>query len=125
RIFPALPGHWLDAAFRDLLTEGAFKVSAARRQGRTVWVRVTATRERALRLRDPFEGAAATTSGGAARREGDYFLAELSAGQTVELQLAGVPFDWTEAVRAVRESHPNILGLPRPFQPPAGQESSK
>ena len=125
RIFPALPGHWLEAAFRDLLTEGAFKVSAARRRGRTVWVRITATRDRSLRLRDPFEGAAAATSGGAVRREGDYYLAELSAGQTVELQLAGVPFDWPEAVRAVGESRPALLGLPRPFRPPAGLESVK
>ena len=125
RIFPAVPEHWREAAFRDLLTEGAFKVSAARQQGRTIWVRIAATRDRTLRLRDPFDGALATTSGGAVRREGDYYMAELGAGQSIELQLAGVPFDWPGAVRAIRESRPALLGLPRPFPPPAGPECSK
>ena len=125
RVFPAVPEHWREAAFRDLVTEGAFKVSAFRQQGRTVWVRITAARARTLRLRDPFEGAPAITSGGTVSRNGNFYTAELNAGQTIELQLAGIPFDWPGAVRAIRESHPARLGLPRPFRPPAGLECSK
>ena len=35
RVFPALPSAWQDIAFRDLRTEGAFLVSASRRNGLT------------------------------------------------------------------------------------------
>jgi hypothetical protein len=56
RVFPAVPDHWRDVAFRELLTEGAFRVSAIRRDGRSVWVRIRATVDRTLRLRDPFTG---------------------------------------------------------------------
>ena len=40
RVFPAVPGAWKDVAFHDLRAEGAFLVSALRRGGRTVLVRV-------------------------------------------------------------------------------------
>jgi len=40
RVFPAVPTTWKDAVFRDLRTEGAFLVSAVRRDGVTSWVRV-------------------------------------------------------------------------------------
>jgi alpha-L-fucosidase len=40
RVFPAVPGAWKDAAFDRLRTDGAFLVSAVRKDGRTAWVRV-------------------------------------------------------------------------------------
>ena len=40
RIFPAVPSEWQDVEFRDLRTEGAFLVSASRRNGVTEWVRI-------------------------------------------------------------------------------------
>lgn len=40
RIFPAMPSAWRDVTFRDLRTEGAFLVSAGRKDGRTEFVSV-------------------------------------------------------------------------------------
>ncbi|MCE5280043.1 MAG: glycoside hydrolase family 95-like protein [Planctomycetaceae bacterium] len=40
RIFPAVPPQWADAAFHDLLAEGAFLVSAVRSGGQTRFVRI-------------------------------------------------------------------------------------
>ena len=40
RIFPAVPAEWKDLEFRDLRAEGAFLVSAGRRNGVTEWVRI-------------------------------------------------------------------------------------
>ena len=40
RVFPAVPDAWPDAVIHDLRTEGAFLISAARRGGRTQFVRV-------------------------------------------------------------------------------------
>ena len=39
-IFPAVPATWNDAVFHDLRAEGAFLVSANRKNGNTEWVRV-------------------------------------------------------------------------------------
>ncbi|MBL8995117.1 MAG: hypothetical protein JNM63_17350, partial [Spirochaetia bacterium] len=39
-IFPAIPGAWTNAVFRDLRAEGAFLVSGIRKNGRTVWIRI-------------------------------------------------------------------------------------
>jgi alpha-L-fucosidase 2 len=59
RVFPAIPERWADASFRDLRAEGGFRVNARRDGGKTVEVRVEATRNGVLRLRDPFGGAQA------------------------------------------------------------------
>ena len=40
RVFPAVSSTWRDASFADLRAEGAFLVSAERRDGRTTWIRV-------------------------------------------------------------------------------------
>ncbi len=39
-IFPAVPSSWKDSVFHDLRAEGAFLVSANRKDGNTEWVRV-------------------------------------------------------------------------------------
>jgi alpha-L-fucosidase 2 len=111
RIFPAVPVHWQDIVFRDLLAEGAFTVSAIRREGRTVWVRVRAGVSRRLRLRDPFGGVEVSVSGAALERDGDLWVTELAAGQEVVLCLPGETGDMDAAVTSVRTSDTSRLGL--------------
>jgi len=41
RVFPALPDAWKDVSFDKLLAEGAFEVSAVRRDGKTKFVQIT------------------------------------------------------------------------------------
>ena len=40
RIFPAVPDKWTEAAFDQLRTQGAFLVSAERKNGQTQWVKI-------------------------------------------------------------------------------------
>ncbi len=40
RIFPAVPMEWKDAVIHDMRAEGAFLVSAVRKDGKTQWVRI-------------------------------------------------------------------------------------
>ena len=40
RVFPALPDEWQDVAFHDFRTEGAFLISASRKEGVTSFVRI-------------------------------------------------------------------------------------
>ena len=94
RVFPAVPDRWRDVSFRDLRCEGAFRVSAVRRDGRTVWVRIVAGRSRRLRLRNPFGLDEVSIRGAAVRRRGDILLADLqlqaAAGELTEEALARV-----------------------------------
>lgn len=40
RVFPAIPDLWKDVVFADLLAEGAFNVTASRKNGRTEFIKV-------------------------------------------------------------------------------------
>ena len=111
RVFPAVPDRWRDVVFRDLVAEGAFRVSAARLDGRTAWVRLTATVDRPLRLRDPFEGEPITIDGAELVREGEDYVGALEAGQQVILAREGVTVSLEEAVARVRASDTGVLGL--------------
>jgi hypothetical protein len=51
RVFPAVPTRWRDVSFTDFSAEGAFLVSAQRRDGETTWVKVQSLAGRPLRLR--------------------------------------------------------------------------
>ena len=99
RIFPAVPQHWPCGAFRDLLAEGAFRVSAVRREGRTTWVRIVAGVDRQLRLRNPFGQEPIEVSGATLRRQGNDLVADLTKGQEVILRLHGEPLRFEEAAR--------------------------
>ena len=55
-IFPAIPEDWKDVSFKDLRARGAFLVSAERRDGRTVSVKVVSEKGGELLLASPFDG---------------------------------------------------------------------
>ncbi len=84
RIFPATPKHWKNAWFEDLRTEGGFKVSATRQDGQTVEVRIEATADGPLRLRDPFPGRPATWNLEGIRRDGVDYVTDMWPGQILE-----------------------------------------
>ena len=111
RVFPAVPAHWRDLAFRDLLCEGAFRVSAVRSAGLTQWVRVKAGVTRLLRLRDPFDGAEFASRGPALRRAGRDLLADLRRGQSVTLWRPGLAVSLAAALRRPAEGERAWLGL--------------
>lgn len=56
RIFPALPSAWKDVEFRDLRAEGAFLVSARRKNGRTEWIRIRSLAGEPCRVRPGMNG---------------------------------------------------------------------
>lgn len=84
RVFPSVSARWSDVSFRDLRAEGGFRVSAERRGGRTTFVRIRASVDGTLRLRDPFAGAAVRWDRAGVRREGAGYVVTLRAGETIE-----------------------------------------
>jgi len=112
RVFPAIPDFWRDIAFRDLRTEGAWKVSAIRMGGQTVWLSVTAGVKRELRLLNPFGNNSIQITGAKARRNGRFWEANLKQGQTIIFRLKGTHVTMATAIRRVRRSVSSRLGLP-------------
>jgi alpha-L-fucosidase 2 len=56
RIFPAVPVEWKELAFNNLRTEGAFLVSASRKEGATQWIRVKSLAGEPCRIRPSIQG---------------------------------------------------------------------
>lgn len=54
-IFPAIPKDWADVSFTNLRAEGAFLVSAVRKNGRTEEVRITSEKGGIINLELPFK----------------------------------------------------------------------
>ena len=53
-IFPAIPASWKDASFKNLRTEGAFLISAEKKNGKTTKVTVTSVKGGTIKIRNPF-----------------------------------------------------------------------
>jgi hypothetical protein len=56
RLFPGVPDAWKDVTFHKLRAEGAFLVSAVRRDGQTRWVRIESLAGEPCRVKADFTG---------------------------------------------------------------------
>lgn len=56
RVFPGVPTTWKDISFHNLRTQGAFLVSAVRKNGATQWVRVKSLAGQPCRIRPGIAG---------------------------------------------------------------------
>jgi alpha-L-fucosidase 2 len=61
RVFPAVPDAWKDASFDKLLAEGAFEVSASRRDRKTRFVRIKSLAGAPCRVSSSLEGKVAAS----------------------------------------------------------------
>lgn len=61
RVFPGAPAAWKDVVFHNLRAEGAFLVSASRRDGRTQWVRIRSLAGEPCRIRPGLAGEVKST----------------------------------------------------------------
>ena len=84
KIFPALPDDWADVSFEQLRAEGAFLVSAQKKQGKVTQLRIEAEQGGCIRLQNPFgcSGFACDTDW---RIENDVITIEAQSGQIIEL----------------------------------------
>ena len=88
RVFPAVPAGWRDVSFDSLRAEGAFLVSAVRKDGAVAEVRVVSEKGGRLRLENPFAGGVFKATGAAAssvRSAGPAIEAEMRPGDVLRL----------------------------------------
>jgi alpha-L-fucosidase 2 len=84
RLFPATPQKWGDASFTDLRAEGGYKVSASRKNNRTVWFTITSNREGVVRIKDDFQGQKPKWNLNFVKKNGDVYEVKLAKGQKLE-----------------------------------------
>lgn len=89
RVFPAVPTVWADVTFRDMLTDGAFLISAERKSGKTREVRVMSQHTGTIRLKSGIVNPRITLSGHSAIRDqhDDYVELYLPKGEQAVLHL--------------------------------------
>jgi alpha-L-fucosidase 2 len=88
RLFPAIPADWKDISFKTLRAEGAFLVSAERRDGLTESVTIISEKGGVCRLENPFEKNDYELKGSAENavaRDGNDLVIKTSAGQKITL----------------------------------------
>ncbi|KPV56248.1 hypothetical protein QJ48_28655 [Paenibacillus sp. A3] len=86
RIFPAVPDEWRDAAFHDLRAEGAFLVSAVRRDGITRFIRVRSLAGEPCIVRTGWTGIVRWRKAGTAAAEVTVDLGTKEADIALDLQ---------------------------------------
>jgi len=114
RIFPAVPGAWPDISFHDLRAEGAFLVSAVRKDGKASWVRIKSLAGEACLLDTDLENPKALLNGEAAdlrRRPDGLFELVLAAGDEIVLGPPGIEAFRVSPVSRPGGEHP--FGLKR------------
>jgi alpha-L-fucosidase 2 len=88
RVFPAIPAGWKDASFETLRAEGAFLISAERKDGLTRSVGILAEKGGTLRLENPFgndEYAMVGVAPGNVKTDAGELILETSPGQRISL----------------------------------------
>jgi alpha-L-fucosidase 2 len=111
RIFPAVPAAWQDVAVQDFRTEGAFLVTASKKDGKVQFVRVRSLAGEPLKLRPGISGRL-EVRGARWRSVGNGVISiDLARGCEVTVYAAGTRPDFT--VRPVPVSTPaQPWGLP-------------
>jgi alpha-L-fucosidase 2 len=84
RLFPATPTKWADVSFNNLRAEGGHKVSASRKNGKTVWFSIVAGKAGIVRIKDNFNGQIPQWSLDNVKKHGDVYEVSLAKGQQLE-----------------------------------------
>jgi alpha-L-fucosidase 2 len=84
RIFPASPKKWANASFRNLRAEGGYKVSATRKNNKTIWFSITAGKTGIVRIKDNFNGQKPRWNLPNVQKQGNVYQVNLAKGQVLE-----------------------------------------
>lgn len=111
RVFPGAPKAWQDMVFHNLRAQGAFLVSAARKEGKTQWVRVKSLAGEPCRIRPGLAGPVKATVPITPAGEDAYDLT-LAKGQEAVLYTGERVPTMAVAPVAAAAAKCNFYGLP-------------
>jgi hypothetical protein len=114
RLFPGVPASWKDVTIDKMRTEGAFLVSASRRDGKTQWIRIESLAGEPCRLRCDINELQADRDIAITKLDNGVVEIGLNKGESVVLYARGrekQPDVVIEPV-AAQEGRTNTFGLP-------------
>jgi hypothetical protein len=88
RIFPAVPAEWKETVFRDLRAEGAFLVTASRKDGKTEWVKIKSLVGEPCAVKPNFDGKFHLSDASVSIRETQPGIFELGLAKGQEITLS-------------------------------------
>lgn len=88
RVFPAIPAAWSDVSFENLRAMGAFLVSAEKRDGKIVKLRIYPEQGGTLRIAFPADGSKVSVTGniGNVTNEDDVYTIETRQGEWIDIK---------------------------------------
>ncbi|TWT80422.1 hypothetical protein CA13_18380 [Planctomycetes bacterium CA13] len=118
RVFPATPEKWADVAFHQFRTQGAFLVSAKRKDGKTEFVSIESLIGSPCVVRTDIAEPAISINGGAAnplmvkKRDDGFYEVSLKKGETVTFSRRALEqMDLTIQAIPVTEQNRNAFGF--------------
>ena len=112
RVFPGAPDAWGDIVFHNLRAQGAFLVSASRKNGKTEWVRVKSLAGEPCRIRPGLDGPVRATVPLTPAGDDAYDL-RLAKGEEAVLYAGARPPQCLVAPVAADPAMSNFYGLPK------------
>ena len=115
RIFPAIPDSWDDAVFHNLRAEGAFLVSAVRKNGKTAFVNLKSLAGEPCILKTDFSGPLSLVSDNSVEykileKDGEYEIF-LGKGEEVTIYPSGAKPDLLIEPLRAQPGRMNCYGL--------------
>jgi alpha-L-fucosidase 2 len=111
RVFPGIPDAWKDLTFHNLRAEGAFLVSASRKDGKTEWVRVQSLAGEPCRVKTDMADVASDRE---LKSVGDGVVEiQLAIGDSALLYPKGQQSNASVAPVPIQEGRTNTFGLPK------------
>ena len=115
RIFPAVPVEWKELAFNNLRTEGAFQVSASRKEGTTQWVNIKSLAGEPCRIRPSIQGEISIVKNGHTVQKNvnknEIIEIELKKGEEAVIYAGKIVPDLTVSPVHINEGEYNFWGV--------------
>jgi hypothetical protein len=111
RVFPGVPESWKDVTIDKMRTEGAFLVSAVKRDGKTRWIRVQSLAGEPCRVKCDINHVRADVDG-KVTRDGEVMKIDLKKGETITIFPVDSPTEMVIEPVAAQSGQTNTFGLP-------------
>jgi hypothetical protein len=113
RVFPACPAEWKDLSFHNLKAEGAFEVSALRKNGKTSFIRIKSLAGEVCKLKTDFTEQYHVLGAKKLKisNQNGLLVFKLSKGEEIVIYQGQKPKDFTIKPLETKEENRNQWGV--------------
>jgi hypothetical protein len=113
RVFPAMPSAWKEASFYNLRTEGAFLISAVRKEGKTKFMKIESLAGEPCIIKTDFEGDLKIVAPKSVKikRQAGFIELNLKKGQSAIIYTGKMPNTFEISPLPVKKEERNSWGM--------------